>query len=197
MAENNSDRLEQIQARLADWANSPNGVSIKLSAKGPKGDIRHVAAMIKHAAGDLQHCLGEIQRLEGVRIRLEQQQQQVRQALYDHAGEHRVGERECRDALEIRALRAQRDLLVCAVRKECAKFTFPDEDRPDLYEALQAAEKIGQEDGLEATFPSSVADPVKPTSRTLDLLRIERAIAQADDAIFSVFDSAADERGDQ
>ena len=38
---------------------------------------------------------------------------------------------------EIQALRAQRDMLFVAIRNECAKFHFPEEDRPELWEVFE------------------------------------------------------------
>lgn len=192
------DRLTRIRARIADWFNPPNGVNVKLSAKGRGGTIRHVVAMFDNAADDLQYCLEEIRRLEGVRTRLEGKQSQVRQALYDHAGEIKVGERECRDALEIRALRAQRDLLMVAVRNECAKFTFPDEDRPDLHAALKEAEDLRWNRGFDIpNIPTSEEEAAEQEALALDQLRIDLAIKQADSEHPPTPGSIAHARGDK
>lgn len=186
------DKISQILLRLAGWFNPPNGVDIRLTPIEPNGSIHHVEQMFQRAPGDLQYCVAEIRRLQA-------QQNQVRHALYDHAGEHRVGERECRDALEIRALRAQRDLLMVAVRRECAKFTFPDEDRAGLHDALREAEKIRWQDREAETTPIPISDIEDADVEALGLpiLEIETAIAQADSEHAPALGSIAYTRGDQ
>lgn len=84
----------------------------------------------------------EIEKLTRRNTLLERHENEVRQALYDHAGQHRVGHVECRDAFEIRLLRHERNILRQAIRTECAKFEFPEEDRCDLHETLITCQNL-------------------------------------------------------